>query len=154
MYQNISFSVRSTSRISIKICSEKLASCNDVYLDIDSFSNQWKYFSIRAEDSKLIIKDFSKDYEAAFAYNPEHQELPKPNVLKKQYRNYGISISNLNFTRKEDDNVFVLSVSVPEGVMKLYECMYKILVLLICFDVLLFCCFAFYLISFCFYFLR
>lgn len=97
--------------------------CNDIDVDIDFFSAyEWKYFSIRAEETQLILKDYSKNYELTCAYNPKYQELSNRNILKKRYREYGVTIRNLNLTLVEGDNVHIQSLKVPEGVMKLYDC--------------------------------
>lgn len=132
MYKNVSFSVKATSKVILKICSERSRTCSDVDLSINYYSAQkWKFFTVRTENKKLFLRDMSKNYEVSCAYNPQRQKLPDVNILRRPYKNYGITISNLNLTYKQvDDNIYVQSIRVLDGVLKVYHCKYIFVLLL------------------------
>lgn len=132
MLKNVSFSIKATSTFKAKICSFGSGTCNDVSIDTGFYSTEtWQYFSIRTDDKLLYLRNILGDYEIACAYDPKHQELPNPGLLRKPFPEHGITVSNLNLSHVADDNIFIQSLQVPRGFIRLYECNLKIFIILI-----------------------
>lgn len=123
-FAKIPISVRGTSKILVAICAKPMDKCENIIIQLWNPGNFWHHYWISTDDNFFSIQHFHRDHSFDVAYNPLAYYNVR-NISLLSHMNH-MSIENMNLEKLSlyKSDLFIKSVEVPSGVLKLHDCKY------------------------------
>lgn len=122
--RKIPISVRGSPEIKVTLCADGMVPCEVFFIEFWEPKEYWQHIWIKTDDRLLRIQHYERDASIHVVYNPNFYSKYDVFNLTKEFPMNVMTVSRMNLKRLSSYSakLFVKSIEVPSGGLKLHDC--------------------------------